>query len=80
MSNTSMERKKEKALKVKWLDECCGYCGNQLNSWDIRVGNALMFNGELICEECIADEYGMTKEYLRDTMLRRFGMHPCEGL
>ena len=69
----------ETKMKLKWLDECCEYCGEQINSWDKRVGNALMFTFS-ICENCIADEYGMTKDYLRDTMLRRFGMHPCEGL
>lgn len=69
----------EKGMKLKWLEKYCEYCGEQLNSWDERVGKALMFTYP-ICEACIADEYGMTKEYLRDTMSRRFGMHPCEGL
>ena len=68
-----------KGMKLKWLDEYCEYCDRQMNSWDKRVGKALMFSFP-ICEDCIAEEYGMTKEYLRDAMLRRFGMHPCEGL
>lgn len=69
----------DKGMKLKWLDEYCEYCERQMNSWDKRVGKALMFQFP-ICEDCIAEEYGMTKEYLRDSMLRRFGMHPCEGL
>lgn len=65
--------------KMKWLDRNCEYCGSQLNSWDARVMKALHFDFD-ICEACIAEEYGMTKEYLRDAMERRFGVHPCEGL
>jgi len=68
-----------KSHKIQWLDEYCEYCGEQVNSWDKRVAKALVFRFT-ICEQCIADEYGMTKEYLRDRMLDRFGMRPCEGL
>lgn len=64
---------------VKWFDEYCEYCGEQVNSWDKRVANTLHFNFT-ICERCMAEEYGMTVDYLRDAMTRRFGMHPCEGL
>lgn len=67
------------ANKVKWYDEYCEYCENQINSWDKRVAKALCFDFT-ICENCIAEEYGMTKEYLRATMERRFGVHPCEGI
>lgn len=66
-------------MKIKWIDEYCEYCEAQMNSWDKRVDKALLFQFP-ICENCIADEYGMTREYLRETMQRRFGMHPCEGL
>lgn len=65
--------------KLKWLDETCEYCGEQLNSWDARIGKTLCFTFP-ICERCIAEEYGMTVNYLRDTMERRFGVHPCEGI
>lgn len=65
--------------KVIWLNEYCEYCGEQINSWDKRVAKTLLFQFT-ICENCIADEYGMTKEYLRNRMLDRFGMRPCEGL
>lgn len=65
--------------KIKWLDEYCEYCGEQLNSWDKRVAKVLYFQFP-ICESCMAEEYGMTKDYLRNRMLDRFGMRPCEGL
>lgn len=65
--------------KVVWLDEYCEYCGKQLNSWDNRIAKVLYYKFP-VCEECIADEYGMTREYLRDRMLDRFGMRPCEGI
>lgn len=66
-------------MKLQWYDEYCEYCGEQINSWDKRIGKTLHFDFT-ICEKCIADEYGMTPEYLRETMERRYGVHPCEGL
>ena len=69
----------EKKHRIIWLDEYCEYCGEQLNSWDKRVAKVLYFNFH-ICERCMAEEYGMTKDYLRSRMLERFGMKPCEGL
>ena len=65
--------------KIKWYDEQCEYCGERINSWDKRIAKALHFDFS-ICESCIAEEYGMEVDYLRDSMARRFGMHPCEGL
>ncbi len=26
-----------KMAKLKWLDEYCNKCGNQINSWDARL-------------------------------------------
>lgn len=71
--------KNEQRHKLIWLDEYCEYCGEQINSWDKRIGKAMVFQFP-ICEQCIADEYGMTVDYLRSRMLDRFGMRPCEGL
>jgi len=67
------------ADKVKWYDAECEYCGERVNSWDRRCAKALAFDFE-ICERCIAEEYGMDVDYLRDRMAVRFGVHPCEGI
>ena len=32
------------------------------------------------CESCIAGEYDMSAERLRDRMENYFGMRPCQGL
>lgn len=65
--------------KLVWYDEPCAYCGENINSWDKRVSKAMCFTFP-ICESCIAEEYGMTVDYLRSRMEDRFGMRPCEGL
>lgn len=65
--------------KVKWLDEYCNVCGEQINSWDKRCSNALKYKSPL-CEKCIANEYDIEVEELRDTMKHHFGMIPCLGL
>lgn len=67
------------AKRITWYDEFCEYCGAQINSWDKRISKTLQFTFP-ICEKCMAEEYGMTVEYLRDVMQRRYGAHPCEGL
>lgn len=65
--------------KLQWLDEYCEYCNDQINSWDKRCAKALLFDFP-ICEKCIAEEYGMTVDYLRSRMEDRFHMKPCAGL
>ncbi|MDF1495199.1 hypothetical protein [Caproiciproducens sp. CPB-2] len=65
--------------KVKWLDQNCHICGEQLNSWDARCSKALVYKNP-ICEKCIAKEYDKTVDELRDTMEDYFGMRPCMGI
>lgn len=67
------------AIKVKWLDENCDICDKQVNSWDQRLSKALGHK-YIVCEECLADEYGMDKNAFRDHMADYFGMKPCEGI
>ena len=67
------------AEKLKWLDENCHVCGNRLNSWDSRISKALKYRHKT-CESCVAKEYEMTKEELRDRMEDFFGMRPCQGI
>ena len=65
--------------KLAWLDRYCNKCGNQLNSWDARLSKALAYKYPC-CESCIADEYGMTAEELRNRMEDYFGIRPCLGI
>ena len=65
--------------RAKWLDEDCNICESQLNSWDARLSKALAYKIPL-CEKCIAKEYDMEPEALRDRMENYFGMRPCVGI
>ena len=77
----SQERKEggERLQKVRWLDQDCNKCGRQLNSWDARLSKTLAYKYPC-CESCIAGEYDMSAERLRDRMEDYFGMCPCQGL
>ena len=65
--------------KVKWLDEYCNVCGEQLNSWDKRCSNALAYK-KAVCEKCIAKEYDLEVDNLRHRLEHFFGMRPCFGI
>lgn len=67
------------AEKVKWLDKYCNVCGEQLNSWDSRLSKTLAYKIP-VCEKCIAKEYDMDVNALRDRMEDFFGMRPCQGI
>lgn len=66
---------------VIWYDEIpCPVCGaERTNSWEKRISRALGYKA-IVCEECIAKEYGLTVEELRDTMKNHFGLIPCPGI
>lgn len=66
-------------MKVKWLDRNCIECNDRLNSWDAKLSKTLQYQNEK-CEKCIAKEYGITKEELRQTMQELFGLLPCQGI
>ena len=66
-------------MKVKWLDRYCHICGNQLNSWDARLSKTLAYKNA-VCESCIAKEYDMEVDDLRNRMEDFFGMRPCQGI
>ncbi len=65
--------------KVKWLDENCHTCGDQLNSWDARISKALGYRNK-VCEECIARQYDLEVADLRERMEDFFDMRPCAGI
>lgn len=60
-------------------NEICNICGQKLNSWDCRLSKTLAYK-EPICESCIAEEYDMTKEALRERMEEYFDIRPCIGI
>lgn len=66
-------------MKVRWLDESCNSCGEQINTWDKRLSKTLAYQYPL-CEKCIAQEYDMEVENLRKKMEDFFGMRPCQGI
>lgn len=66
--------------KLRWYpDLACPACGGAVNSWDKRCSRALGYR-QIVCEACIAKEYEITAEELRDTMKNYFGLIPCPGI
>lgn len=67
--------------KVIWYDEVpCPVCGaERTNSWEKRVSHALGYKS-IVCEKCIAKEYGLSVPKLRATMENHFGLVPCPGI
>lgn len=65
--------------KIKMLDINCNKCSCQLNSWDARLSKVLAYKIP-VCEKCIAEEYDMDVDELRDRMENYLGMRPCLGL
>ena len=67
------------AEKVRWFEEQCPSCGKRVNSWDKRLSKASGYK-QIICENCIAEEYDITVEELRDIANHHFGLTPCLGI
>lgn len=65
--------------KIRWLDKYCNACSAQLNSWDARLSRTLAYKFP-VCEKCIAKEYDMDVEALREKMEDFYGMRPCQGV
>ena len=63
----------------KHTGQHCHSCGQELTSWDLRCSKSLAYKNP-ICEACIAREYDITTDELRDIMEDHFGMRPCQGL
>lgn len=64
---------------IRWLAEDCHICGKRLNSWDARLSKTLAYKNK-VCEKCIAKEYDMDVEALRERMEDFFDMRPCQGI
>lgn len=65
--------------KVRWLKVPCHVCGEELNTWDLRISHALGYQ-HVTCEKCVAKEYGKSVQEVRDIMEDHFGLKPCQGL
>ena len=76
MSNTNYSD----PTKLSWYpDISCPVCNGKVNSWDKRCSRALGYQ-QIVCECCIAKEYEIDVEELRDTMKEHFGLIPCPGI
>ncbi len=64
---------------TKHTGKYCNICKNELTSWDLRLSKSLAYKNP-VCEACIAKEYGLTADELRDKMEDYFGLRPCQGL
>jgi len=65
---------------LHWYEIPCHVCGaEETNSWDKRISRALGYK-HIVCEKCIAKEYDVSVEELRQTMEGHFGLLPCPGL
>lgn len=62
--------------KARLLDKYCNICNQQLNSWDARLSKTLAYKYPL-CEKCIAEEYDMDINSLRERMEGYFNIRPC---
>ncbi len=67
--------------KLRWYDDiaCCSCGKSPVNSWDKRCSRAVGYKA-ICCEDCLAKEYGVTVDELRDTMKNHFGLLPCPGI
>lgn len=67
--------------RIVWYDGIpCPACGaERTNSWEKRICRALGYQA-IVCEKCVAKEYGLTVEKLRETMREHFGLIPCPGI
>ena len=66
--------------QLRWYpDLSCPACGGEVNSWDKCCSRALGYKA-IVCEECIATEYGLTVEQLRGVMQNHFGLVLCPGI
>ena len=65
--------------KARLTDKYCNQCGEQLNTWDLRLSKTLAYKIP-VCEKCIAQEYDTEVEALRERMEDYFGMRPCQGI
>lgn len=67
--------------RIVWYDNVsCPVCGTErTNSWEKRISRALGYKA-IVCEKCIAKEYGLTVKELRNTMANHWGLVPCPGI
>lgn len=71
------ERRFSTPAKLHWYPDLS--CRGEVNSWDKRCSRALGYK-QIVCECCIAKEYEIDVEALRDTMKEHFGLIPCPGI
>lgn len=66
-------------MQSKLIDKHCNMCGKQLNTWDEKCSKALAYKTP-VCEKCIAKEYDISTDELRDKLENFFGVRPCMGI
>ena len=57
----------------------CHLCNAKLNTWDMKLSKVLAYKIP-VCEKCIANEYDMDVDVLRDRMEGYFDIRPCIGI
>ena len=57
----------------------CNICSKKLNTWDEKCSKTLAYKNP-VCEKCIAKEYDITTDELRDKLDNFFGVRPCMGI
>ncbi|WP_313413168.1 hypothetical protein [Sedimentibacter sp.] len=65
--------------KSNLIDKHCNICGKQLNTWDDKCSKTLAYKTS-VCEKCIAKEYDISTDELRDKLENFFGVRPCMGI
>lgn len=73
-----METCKPQTETFRWLNEKCDKCGQMLNTWDQRCRIATGTKQQL-CEGCLSELYGKTREEFRALMEDYFDIRPCKG-
>ena len=58
----------------KHTGQYCYQCNQELTSWDLRCSKAVTYQNP-VCEQCIAKEYDLSSNELREIMETFFGMN-----
>lgn len=63
---------------MRKTDRFCVDCGEQMNTWDVRLTKT--FKVRDTCERCFCRIYDLDQDAFRERMERFFGMRPCRGI
>lgn len=65
-------------MKMRQLKETCHKCGEQMNTWDMRLTKT--FKTYNTCENCFCKIYDMDRDAFRRHMEEYLDMRPCKGI